>query len=116
MKIDFIGLELITFHDMPLLRLSIEYGTHPKFEIDISEFDNSTNEYSAKRIIFGELVNICISELSSINLSDCEIYSFDYFLQGDLLCGKMILLQGFGEASCEVEFSCRSVIVDEVID
>lgn len=113
MKIDFIGLELITFHDMPLLRLSIEYGTLPKFEIDISECDNTTNKYSDKRIIFGELVHISISELSSLNLSDCEIYSFDYFLKGDLLFGKMILLQGFGEASCEVEFSCRSVIINQ---
>jgi hypothetical protein len=113
MKIDFIGIELITFHDLPLNRLYIEYGPHPKFEIDISECDNATNEYADKTIIFGELVHICISELSSINLSDCEIHSFDYFLKGDLFFGKIILLQGIGEASCEIEFSCRSVVIKD---
>jgi hypothetical protein len=113
MKIDFIAIDIITFHDLPIKRLSIEYGTHPKFEIDISVFDNGTNDFSDKTIIFGELINICFSESFSIYLSDCEIYSFDYFLKGDLFFGKMILLQGIGEASCEIEFSCRSVIVVE---
>jgi hypothetical protein len=112
MKIDFIGLELIVFHDLPLHSLSVEYGEHPKLEIAVAEFDDSTDTYKDKRIVFGALKHIIMNELSSQNFSDYEIYSFDYHLIGDLFFGKMIILQGFGEANIQLEFSCGTVIIN----
>ena len=113
MKIDFIGLELIVFHDLPLLSLSMEYGEHPKLEMVVAEFDDSTNSYKDKKIIFGALKHINMSELSSQNFSGFEVYSFDYYLVGDLFIGKMIILQGFGEARIQLDFSCGTVMINQ---
>ncbi len=39
MKIDFIGLEMITFHDLQLNNLSIQLEPFPKVEMNVSEYD-----------------------------------------------------------------------------
>ena len=114
MKIDFIGLEIITFHDLPLNKLSIELEPSPELVIDISEFDEEINGYIEKRIIFGNIESINPKSDSFKDYSDSEIYSFDYFLKGSLFYGKMICLKGFGKPTIEIEFSCRSVTINEI--
>jgi len=113
MKIDFVGLEIITFHDMPLNMMEIEFESTPKMEIDISEFDEDLNEHVGKRITFGELESINPKSVPFHDYSNTEIYSFDYYLKGTVFYGKIICLTGFGKPSFEIEFSCRTVTINE---
>lgn len=45
--IDFIGLELIQFHDLPLNSIRIHSEPEAKLEIEISVYDEERSEYQA---------------------------------------------------------------------
>ncbi len=113
MEIDFIGLEMITFHDLPLNKMTIHLEPEPKMVIEISEYDDDINQYIEREIIFGELKSINLEKVPFDGYDETEIYSFDYFLTGPLFNGKMTCLTGFGKPSHEIQFSCGSVIIKE---
>ena len=58
MKIDFIGLEIITFHDIPLNNMEIHFEPTPKLEMKVSEYDEEIDSYIEKTIIFKELEHL----------------------------------------------------------
>lgn len=109
MKIDFIGLELIVFHDLPLNNMIIEGDPASTLSVDVSEFDEETEGYIEKKLIFGEIEKMHPQAITVEDFSDAEIYSFDYYLKDGLLHGTMMCLFGIGKPSFEIEFSCKSV-------
>ncbi|WNJ17890.1 hypothetical protein [Pontibacter sp. G13] len=110
---DFIGLEMIIFHDLPLKKMTIQLESAPKLIIEISEYDDTLNEYIEKEITFEELETITPEKVPFDHYHETEIYSFDYFLTGTLFHGKMVCLEGPGKPHHEIEFSCKSVTIKE---
>ncbi len=109
MKIDFIGLEMITFHDLPLKNLSIQLEPFPKVEMNVSEYDEEIEDYIERTIIFKELAHLNPQTLKIEDYKDVEITAFDYRLEGELFVGKIVGLTGFGKPSFEIDLSCRTV-------
>lgn len=107
--IDFIGLELIEFHDVPVESICIENSPSFRLVVEFSFWDEDLDDYSNKTIIFDQLESITPDTLFVENNPDLEINSFDYHLKGEVFYGKMIYLTGTGKPSIDVEFSCRSV-------
>lgn len=111
--IDFSGLELIQFHDLPLNSIRVHSGPEAKLEIEISVFNEALSEYQATTLIFGDLTQLNPPELSIENFEEAEIYSFDYHLNGELFHGKLSCLLGFGKPSLELDFACKKVAIIE---
>lgn len=112
--IDFIGLEIIEFHDVSIRAMYIEKALPTDFIIEIELWDEEIKSYTIKRIVFGGVNNIA-SDIFEINVNiDLEITSFDYYMKGEFFFGKMLFLCGFGKLSMNIEFSCQSVVVEEV--
>jgi len=112
--IDFIGLEIIEFHDVSIRAIYIEKALPIDFIIEIELWDEEINNYIIKRMVFGGINNIS-SEIFDIDVNiDLEITSFDYYLKGEFFFGKMLFLCGFGKTSVNIEFACKSVVVEEV--
>lgn len=100
---------MITFHDMPLNNLAIQLEPLSKVEMKVSEYDEDTQEYVERTIIFKDLEKLNPQTLTIENFTDAEIYSFEYRLEGELFEGKLICLTGIGKPSFEIELSCRTV-------
>ena len=112
--IDFISLELIEFHDVPIKSINIKHKPFSELEIEIMLWDEDINEYVHNKLIFGKLNHIKPKKISVENNADLEIYSFDYYLESDFFYGKMICLTGFGKPSLDIEFKCKSVEIIKI--
>lgn len=109
--IDFIGLELIEFHDLPLKGIEVKSDPEPKLEIEISVYDEKTSDYQDQTLVFGALVHLIPKTIPFEDYSDAEIYSFNYHLEAEVFRGKMTCLQGFGKPDLELNFSCKKVAI-----
>lgn len=111
--IDFIGIELIEFHDLTLKSISIQNEPSFNLVMEVDLWDEEIGDYIQRTLIFGELEHIKTDSISIEQKSDLEINSFDYYMKGNLFFGEMIILTGFGKASFTIKFSCRSVEIKE---
>ena len=111
--IDFVGLELIGFHDLPMTNLVVSFEPRPKLEVRVLLREGGSDDYVETTLVFGELEHINPEVITIEDYTDAEIYSFDYHLQGDFFFGKMIYLLGFGKPSFEIDFSCKTVEIIE---
>lgn len=107
--IDFIGIDLIEFHDVPVKNIDIQTGPSAELKIDIMLWDEEINDNVINKLIFGQLNYIKPERIVTEENSELEIYSFDYYLEGELFYGKMICLNGTGKPSLQIEFACRTV-------
>lgn len=112
--IDFIGLELIQFHDVPLKSISIQNELSHKLILEIMLWDENMDDYVHNTLIFGELNHISPERISIEENSELEIYSFDYRIENLLFFGKLTCLTGFGNPSFEIDFSCKTVEIKEI--
>jgi hypothetical protein len=107
--IDFIGLDLIEFHDVPLKSISIRNEISSDLVLEIMLWDEDIDDYVCNTLIFGGLSRIKPKIILTKGIYNLEIYSFDYYLENELFCGKLICLAGHGKPSLNIEFTCRTV-------
>ena len=107
--IDFIGLELIEFHDIPIRRMSIVDQPAKKLIIEFDLFDDNREGYIQKILIFDKLENISTDNIGVEDYTKIEINSFEYYMKGDLFYGNINLLTGYGQPDLNIDLSCRVV-------
>lgn len=112
--IDFVGLDLIVFHDLPVEHLKITWEPLPKFEIRILEFKEEQNGYKPVTLCFENLIQLKLDSLELSNKPELEITSFDYQIRGGNLRGRMVFLTGFSNPALNLEYTCSSVSIREL--
>ena len=112
--IDFFGLDIIEFHDLPVEGIYIKNGITTDLVIEICEWDDDSGDYLNKTLFFKDLKAINPDNILLEGNDELEIYSFDYHMNNGLFHGKMIISTGFAKPDVEFEFSCREVDVKEV--
>lgn len=110
--IDFVGIDLIEFHGIPIDKMAITEGSPLRLEVDIKIIEEGNDDYVNKTLVFGELEHLNPQIIPIEDYSDTEIFSFDYYLNDGLFFGKMTCLTGFANPSFEVDFSCRTVEIN----
>ena len=111
--IDFIGLEIIEFHDLPLKNLEIIEQPVKSLKLEALDYDDSMECYWETTIVFEDLQLIEPEIIPIDDYSDAEIFSFDYELSGGFFCGKLKCLLGFGKPDFDLEFTCREVKISQ---
>ena len=71
--IDFIELELIVFHDIPVKNLNIINGVSKNLVLEMFLYDEDIQDYIDKTIIFGEINHINPENIYIENFNELEI-------------------------------------------
>lgn len=110
--IDFIGIDLISFHDLPVK--NIKFSSEDTFELalEVTPYNEETSTYDLIKICFADFQHLNIGKLEIDKDSSLEITSFDYHIQNDLLFGKMVLLLGHSKPSLVIDFAFKRVEVN----
>ncbi|KAA3637998.1 MAG: hypothetical protein DWQ02_05765 [Bacteroidetes bacterium] len=110
--IDFIGIELIIFHDLPVQ--SINLNSKDKFELEliVTPYNEETASYDLIKLSFADFQHLNIGKIEMIKDSELEITSFDYYMKDELFHGKMILSMGYAKPVFNIDFACKRVYVN----
>ncbi len=110
--IDFIGIEMIIFHDLPVE--NIKLNSKDKFELalTVTPYNEETASYDLIKLSFADFQHLNIGKIEIIKGSELEITSFDYHMQDDLFHGKMMLSLGHAKPVFIIDFACKRVEVN----
>jgi hypothetical protein len=114
--IDFVGLDLIVFHDLPIEKIEIKESPSLELRIEIAVYSEELDDYENSELIFRDIIELEPNEIDFEYDYEFEIYGFDYYLKDDIFFGTIVTLLGFGKPSVVFKIACKTVEVKKLLD